>query len=289
METLTIASEDHDHPSPKRKRSDSTTPAAQSSFAPQLNLDGDVPHLSRFTHRSPEPDSSHPLHVPNSPRSCVAAQLSNLKLRDVDQKASDSSMPVLEFGVRDTTPKRARRVSALENVDVHGQHPIELHRSRLVALEPDELEIPETPQSVALNHQKPRSSFVGPVNFASSLEGRNRSSSPSPASLRAQTSTPPIPLSELVWKDSEITGHLMVDPDDDGTGINGIGFKPTPAIAYAREQRRKQQIHEWKLREAKEARQKRSERRRGAAALAEKQAVRDSVKRMVRFTDALKG
>ncbi|MCJ1385202.1 hypothetical protein MMC17_008323 [Xylographa soralifera] len=42
-------------------------------------------------------------------------------------------------------------------------------------------------------------------------------------------------------------------------GLNGIGYRPTPAMAYARAQRRKQQVAEWKSREAKEARQRRSE------------------------------
>ena len=72
-------------------------------------------------------------------------------------------------------------------------------------------------------------------------------------------------MSALTWKDSEITGHLVdpfTDPDDDGTGLNGIGFKPTPALAYARSQRRRQQLSEWKARETREARAKRSERRR---------------------------
>lgn len=68
----------------------------------------------------------------------------------------------------------------------------------------------------------------------------------------------------LTWQDDEITGHeLDPDGDDDGEGINGIGFRPTPAIAYARSQRRRQQVSEWKAREAREARQRRFERRRG--------------------------
>lgn len=66
----------------------------------------------------------------------------------------------------------------------------------------------------------------------------------------------------MTWHDSEITGHNPSDPDDDGYGINGIGFKPTAAMAWARSQRRKQQLSEYKSREAKEARQRRSERRR---------------------------
>lgn len=68
----------------------------------------------------------------------------------------------------------------------------------------------------------------------------------------------------LTWQDDEITGHqLDLGGDDDGEGINGIGFRPTPAIAYARSQRRKQQVSEWKAREGREARQRRIEKRRG--------------------------
>lgn len=68
----------------------------------------------------------------------------------------------------------------------------------------------------------------------------------------------------LTWHDDEITGHNPDDPDDDGEGINGIGFKPTPAMAYARTEKRRQQMLEYKNREAREARAKRSERRRAS-------------------------
>lgn len=66
----------------------------------------------------------------------------------------------------------------------------------------------------------------------------------------------------LTWHDDEITGHDPDDPDDDGEGINGIGFKPTSAEAYARSQKRRQQMAEYKNREAREARKNRIERRR---------------------------
>ncbi|KAL8931186.1 MAG: hypothetical protein Q9211_007160, partial [Gyalolechia sp. 1 TL-2023] len=72
-------------------------------------------------------------------------------------------------------------------------------------------------------------------------------------------SPPPL---NLWWADAEITGHKPTDPADDGYGINGVGFLPTPAIANARAERRKRQVAEWKSREAREARQRRSEARR---------------------------
>ncbi|KAI5921951.1 hypothetical protein F4810DRAFT_711989 [Camillea tinctor] len=66
----------------------------------------------------------------------------------------------------------------------------------------------------------------------------------------------------LTWHEDEITIYDPMDQDDDGTGINGIGFKPTPAIAYARAQKRRQQLAEYKKREESEARAKRNQRRR---------------------------
>ena len=71
----------------------------------------------------------------------------------------------------------------------------------------------------------------------------------------------PSPLN-LWWADTEITGHDPTDPADDGYGINGVGFLPTPAMAVARAERRKRQVAEWKNREARDARQRRSEARR---------------------------
>ena len=69
----------------------------------------------------------------------------------------------------------------------------------------------------------------------------------------------------MTWHESEITGHNPDDPNDDGYGINGIGFRPTAAIAWSRSQKRKQQIAEYRSREAREARQRRSERRRNGS------------------------
>ncbi len=108
------------------------------------------------------------------------------------------------------------------------------------------LEIPETPRS------QPASP-----------------SSPCPPPSRTNNKSPIPSSSTLWWTDTEITGHNPTDPTDDGYGINGVGFVPTPAIANARAERRKRQVADWKNREAKEARQKRSDRRRRKEAGAE--------------------
>ncbi|KAI7164346.1 hypothetical protein KC349_g806 [Hortaea werneckii] len=92
----------------------------------------------------------------------------------------------------------------------------------------------------------------------------NRTSSPTPDQDNSAYLSNDDPAS-LTWQDDEITGHELDanDPGDDGLGINGIGFRPTPAEAEARSQRRKKQIANWKAQEAKEARQRRMDRRRG--------------------------
>ncbi|KAI4122758.1 MAG: hypothetical protein LQ338_005632 [Usnochroma carphineum] len=86
-----------------------------------------------------------------------------------------------------------------------------------------------------------------------------RSLSPVPSPVSRSKSPPPL---NLWWADAEITGHDPRDPADDGYGINGVGFLPTPAMASARAERRKRQVAEWKNREAREARQRRIEARR---------------------------
>lgn len=88
----------------------------------------------------------------------------------------------------------------------------------------------------------------------------------------------------MTWHDDEITGHNPDDPDDDGEGINGIGFKPTPAMAYARTEKRRQQMLEYKNREAREARAKRSERRR-ASEVSKSSREEEETARRVRFLE----
>jgi hypothetical protein len=185
------------------------------------------------------------------------------------------------------------RVDSGTSLDKHSNQRELLHKgnqlntiSDMDRLDPAR-EIPETPQS------QPRilpdiASFAQTTAFVSSPgpilsqqstptyqkpRTQNRSSS-HPRPLNRSPSPPP---SALTWHDSEITGHLAnpsTDPDDDGTGMNGIGFKPTPAMAYARSQKRRQQLNDWKARETREARAKRHDRRRrGVGSTASREAT----------------
>lgn len=65
----------------------------------------------------------------------------------------------------------------------------------------------------------------------------------------------------LTWREDEITGYDPEDPEDDGEGINGVGFRPSPAEAYDRMRKRKKQLAGYRKQEAKEARRLRRERR----------------------------
>ncbi|KAK1590179.1 uncharacterized protein LY79DRAFT_555300 [Colletotrichum navitas] len=93
----------------------------------------------------------------------------------------------------------------------------------------------------------------------------------------------------LTWKEEEITIYDPEDEDDDGTGINGVGFMPTAAMAYARTQKRRLQLAEYKKREESEARARRNQRRRGSAAglgSGNSSSGRGGGVRKVRFTEA---
>lgn len=89
----------------------------------------------------------------------------------------------------------------------------------------------------------------------------------------------------LTWREDEITIYDPEDEDDDGTGINGVGFKPTPALAQARVMKRRQQLAEYRKREENEARAKRSQRRRGAPRGGTPSPEQRQARRKVRFTD----
>ncbi|KAJ5174826.1 uncharacterized protein N7482_000703 [Penicillium canariense] len=110
-----------------------------------------------------------------------------------------------------------------------------------------------------------------PSKRRSTPSPRKKSDIASPSKGRKQRLSPP-PTAVLLdnpftWHDHEITGHNPTDPTDDGYGINGVGFKPTAAIAWARSQKRQRQVAEWKSREAREAREKRRERRNEGSSL----------------------
>ena len=264
------------HPSPKRKRDPPPlAPLLTTALAP-------VP--------LPPRGSPPPVSGADSPRNAVAAQLQNMTL------VPDGAIPMSPLSPTDDVAHKKPKLdeARVDSVICLDQHRGPSQAAPLVWRHGDKLdpsrEIPETPQAAQPRTWPDIAALAQPIVFKSSLDStglqqtistsyKPRTQSRSSSEPRLRNKSPSPPLSTLTWKDSEITGHLAgpsTDPDDDGTGLNGIGFKPTPAIAYARAQRRRQQLNEWKARETREARAKRSERRRrGVGGAASREATLD--------------
>lgn len=157
----------------------------------------------------------------------------------------------------------------------------------------------------------PKPAVEGPAAASPShVAGRGRQSSISPKSKtpKKRSGTPPLKAktslvqeheaesdgedevditdpvrAALTWHDDEITIYDPDDEDDDGTGVNGVGFKPTPAVAHARAMRRRQQLAEYRRREESDARAQRNQRRKDGAAARHEDKLSA---RKVRFTEA---
>ncbi|KAK7529988.1 uncharacterized protein J3D65DRAFT_641863 [Phyllosticta citribraziliensis] len=298
--------------SPKRKRGPSD-PATPTPFAPRINTsafpgpgpatsDGD-PHTAPLPHASVGSES---------PRTSVARQFGHLQLEP------GAALPKIDFGntpAADSSSMNAKKAKHMYEQPgtvghgaANGRHGFGHHRHAASYSPPPQpvLEIAETPQSAFGNHVSQaalRQQQLSPPTPSSSpsvklfLSGGRRQNdsklrAPSPppdpessATSPAATVNPsPVDPSNLTWQESEITGHLIdKEREDDGYGINGVGFRPTHAVAQQRVLRRRQQILEWRAREAREARQKRSERRRLGASISERNMGGEVPKRVVRF------
>lgn len=144
----------------------------------------------------------------------------------------------------------------------------------------DKTEIPETPQPQRLSAVSPPESSPSPPSSSSSSNNELKTVKDAEQASDTGSATS----QQTTMKESADHESLeALDPDDDGTGINGIGFRPTPAMAWQRMQKRKQQVSDWRAREAKEARQKRSERRNKAAAIMAVDSDMANTRRTVRF------
>jgi hypothetical protein len=263
--------------SPKRKYTEAMT---LPSRLPPLNVD--VPDIATDPYYLSEGKC-------DSPRSRVAEKLEAL---DIDQAPpteedaprkriktdQDQHQPASKLSSGfDVTPKKLPR----PRFDL----PHQQHRSAEAVLEiaetpgcrPEVDARPSTPSPLARQVETPMSKQnISPIvritpkrmrspppPMASPSSPDKSANGPSTSPDSSQTSTE---ISNATWQDSEITGHhIHAALGDDGEGINGVGFRPTPAIAQARSQKRKHQISEWRAREAKEARQRRYEKRQGCA------------------------
>lgn len=187
-----------------------------------------------------------------SPRTAVARHLQNLDLGKQHQPIKlDLSRA---FGEEMVSGNNNDADEDLEDLSlVYSQNPNNTPFGTTAPFDKEDEKLQDLPFEIP---ETPRSQPASP-------------SSPCPPPSRINNKSPVPSSSTLWWTDKEITGHNPTDPTDDGYGINGVGFVPTPAIANARAERRKRQVADWKNREAKEARQKRSDRRRRKEADAE--------------------
>ncbi|KAL8942449.1 MAG: hypothetical protein Q9216_001649 [Gyalolechia sp. 2 TL-2023] len=234
-ELLASAPSDSMFASPKRKR-DSNDP---SDLAPAPS-----PTRLRTSNLStPVVISVDDTHGDRSPRTTVACHFQNLNLTtygfDFDkamEKPVTPSFTIADSQGSDVSSGQGS-IQSTDSQPITFDSPVTTNSNPNSTSSSTELplEIPETPR-------------LKPTTCLSSV----------PSPLPRSQSPPPL---NLWWADTEITGHNPTDPADDGYGINGVGFLPTPAIASARAERRKRQVAEWKSREAREARQRRSEAR----------------------------
>ncbi|KAL4779586.1 hypothetical protein BJX76DRAFT_340333 [Aspergillus varians] len=254
-------------------------------MASELSLQFNTPFCGRESSeasndhdRSTSPESSSSIVSPQeakvrdwedqgrySPRAVVAGRFGELAIRGDFHQLPDRSLHQANLFPFLQTNGFSR------HSDLHGFRDMpELANS--AAIERD---------SPLVNHDPPASDSAtgaesqpepaAPVNTSrqpSTSPRKKRSAPKSTKVAKVRSGSSPLPGDVvhdlLTYNDSEITGHNPTDPDDDGYGINGIGFKPTAAMAWTRSQKRQKQVAEWKNREASEARERRRERRVGS-------------------------
>ncbi|CAD6455717.1 46dbb565-3d69-48cd-bf48-4d3fdd6f2649 [Sclerotinia trifoliorum] len=288
--------------SPKRKRNNLQAPTPPDSSPVRLETSMNFPTIT--------PDEAGQ----GSPRTKVAYHFQGLALDGpTDIKKLDLKKKAQETTNAESVARKRVKMFASKDVDMTGNTIMEIPETPQTKIfRPaigDERKVDpiirEMGNNVRLYNE------LDPVIFRAGLngrEGRDDLARPYPSinrladskSRKKRMGTPPLSRPDdamgetrevldpdrasLTWHDDEITGHKPDDPDDDGEGINGIGFRPTPAIAYARAERRKQQMAGYRSREAREARARRSERRRGTEAAAREEA--ENVARRVRFLES---
>ncbi|MCJ1410097.1 hypothetical protein MMC19_004182 [Ptychographa xylographoides] len=244
--------------SPKRKRDNSSDYVG--SFSPSP-----IRLRTSFAPQSYDNQSTGS----DSPRTCVAGQLQALDLQGESSALSSPPRPFSEqftsnsnfdfsLSEQQTFSKATFRLSPPENY-------ISLTDG---AITPPHSQMPSAPKLKPVSPSPSRTISPLPQSRIKSPPPPRFSASPPPMlSLHTFTSAPNLPSTNLPTRTRPSSPPPpFYSPQEDSTienlGINGIGFRPTPAQSYARAQRRKQQVAEWKSREAKEARQRRIELRR---------------------------
>jgi hypothetical protein len=267
--------------SPKRKRSEldlglDYRKTLHDAYSPALTPPAD--DATKFT-QYPFPDrGANDGSGSGSPRSVVARQLGELDIhgdfvRRLDFGGVANKRARLRDGLKEGNGEMPPSAGGLADENGFGEATEEA-----VNKEEESDDVMEANDSThphaAPNHSSPASIIKsGSESSPDASEPTTPTTTPtktktkSPSKPSARKNSPPLVNEEedpLTWHDDEITGHLAADKDDDGYGINGIGFRPTAAVAHYRSMKRKQQVREWLRREQGEERKRRGERRRGA-------------------------
>jgi hypothetical protein len=282
--------------SPKRKYDGAMTNWSRGSTPPTLKLDMQEIDASEASYYHLSEGKC------DSPRSRVAERLERLDIDRADPEAEDAprkrvktiveAEPALSVSSKvtrfDVTPKQPPR----SRFDFT-QHRTDLEIAETPGCRPEVVQS-STPSPLAKHASPSMPNHISPIVRITPKRMRSpppplvASPSPPTRTTNGPNASPNSSQSagetDTTWQDSEITGHeIHAALGDDGEGINGIGFRPTPAIAQARSQKRKHQLSEWRAREAKEARQRRYEKRQGCGADVED--GDEAQRRVVRFEE----
>ncbi|PHH73656.1 hypothetical protein CDD82_5334 [Ophiocordyceps australis] len=279
-------------PSPKRKR-------GQDGPVTPIKFSFELGHISEAASECSA-----------SPRTCVTHKFRGLALAgDYDNDDDDRSHDVAALGVkRQKSDQVMPDVPASAGVPATNSSPLSRPsepQEPCGKREPAQTREPE-PEAGPASQMEPTN--TGVVNLWKNTPALPIIGNQSKPPQRKRSGTPPLKMktspphdstmqdevapvadpvrAALTWHEDEITIYDPTDADDDGTGINGIGFKPTPALAQARVLKRRQQLAEYRRREESEARARRSERRRnGTPTPSARITKRKSPTRRVRFVD----
>jgi hypothetical protein len=219
----------------------------------------------------------------DSPSIRVARHLSRLDM--APQHASTTKKRPADLAEINETPGAYDKIMPSPTTSPTPNNPAS-HRARFILHPPRRVTSPPPPTPIASPNLEEHQSLSLPLAIKITQDKLS--------SLRCDSPTTPAeedPLNQdenMTWQEDEITGHdIDYTADDDGEGINGIGFIPTPAMVTKRSEWRRRQITEWRARESKEARQRRYDKR--------KSSHRDSAisleeggsfkRRMVRFAE----
>jgi len=211
----------------------------------------------------------------NSPRSKVAHKFRGLDLRgesgggvgaaSVDENKDDADAPKRQRGDDEMADESAVTAEVSPGGETIPEPDIPLVPPRSVSLDVPDGSLQRAYPSInrlsdSQSRSKPRQKRTGtpPPSLRKKLAAKKGEGSGDEDEMEI---VEPI-RAALTWREDEITIYDPEDADDDGTGINGVGFRPTPALAQARIQKRRQQMADYRKREENEARARRMQRRR---------------------------